>query len=78
MCDCTWRGVGRGTIVIAHEIGHHVQNLLGATVRVRQSQGQVVPESFTHGSSQQRQTWLRRSLTSGRVTQCNTFSQEAP
>jgi predicted metalloprotease len=39
----------------------------------RKSQGTVVPESFTHGSSQQRVTWFRRGLDSGSVQQCNTF-----
>ena len=115
--------------VIAHEVGHHVQNLLGITGKVdamrgrvpeaqmnalsvrvelqadcfagvwthhsqkgkgwlergdideamnaasqigddmlqRKSQGTVVPESFTHGSSQQRQTWFKRGLESGSV-----------
>ncbi|HET9976724.1 MAG TPA: neutral zinc metallopeptidase [Burkholderiaceae bacterium] len=121
--------------VIAHEVGHHVQNLLGITGKVdamrgrvseaqmnalsvrvelqadclagvwahhsqqakgwldrgdieealnaaaqigddnlqRKSQGTVVPESFTHGSSQQRVTWFKRGLESGSVPQCNTF-----
>jgi uncharacterized protein len=121
--------------VIAHEVGHHVQNLLGITGKVdamrgriperemnalsvrvelqadcfagvwarlsqggkiryepgdiqeglnaasqigddmlqRQSRGTVVPESFTHGSSQQRMTWFKRGLDSGSVKQCNTF-----
>jgi predicted metalloprotease len=39
----------------------------------RQSQGTIVPESFTHGSSQQRVEWLRRGLDSGSVDSCNTF-----
>ena len=39
----------------------------------RQSQGRVVPESFTHGSSEQRMTWLRRGMESGRVQDCETF-----
>ena len=39
----------------------------------RQSQGTVVPESFTHGSSEQRVEWLRRGLESGNVDSCNTF-----
>jgi predicted metalloprotease len=39
----------------------------------RRSQGTVVPESFTHGTSAQRVTWLRRGLESGSVDQCNTF-----
>ena len=39
----------------------------------RQSQGRVVPESFTHGSSDQRVSWLRRGLDSGRLESCDTF-----
>jgi uncharacterized protein len=41
----------------------------------RKSQGTVVPESFTHGSSEQRMTWFRRGLESGSVQQCNTFER---
>jgi predicted metalloprotease len=120
--------------VIAHEIGHHVQNLLGLSERVqsarqrvgraegnalsvrlelqadcyagvwghyaaqhdlldpgdaeeglraaasigddrlqRQGQGRVVPESFTHGSSEQRVSWLKRGLESGQIDSCDTF-----
>ncbi len=124
--------------VIAHEVGHHVQNLLGITGKVdgmrgrvserdmnmlsvrvelqadcfagvwaklsqggkiryeagdieeglnaaaqigddtlqRKSQGTIVPESFTHGSSQQRMTWFKRGLDSGSVQQCNTFDAQ--
>jgi predicted metalloprotease len=40
----------------------------------RQSQGYVVPESFTHGSSEQRQRWLQRGLQTGDIRQCDTFS----
>ena len=39
----------------------------------RQSQGRVVPESFTHGSSEQRVSWLRRGLDNGRFEACDTF-----
>jgi uncharacterized protein len=121
--------------VVAHEVGHHVQRLLGITAKVdgmrgrvseeqmnalsvrlelqadclagvwahhsqkakawlepgdieeglnaasrigddtlqRQSQGVVVPESFTHGSSAQRMSWFKRGLSSGNMSQCNTF-----
>jgi predicted metalloprotease len=120
--------------VIAHEVGHHVQNLLGTDRRVRQLQqqrpdavnqlsvmmelqadcfagiwgnslkqrrrldpddieeglraasaigddtlqkkstGRVQPESFTHGSSQQRVAWFTRGYETGRVDSCDTFN----
>ncbi|WUR14156.1 neutral zinc metallopeptidase [[Empedobacter] haloabium] len=122
--------------VIAHEIGHHVQNLMGLSDKVhnaqqrlseaegnalsvklelqadcfagvwafhanrsrqileqgdvetalsaataigddalqRQSQGYVVPDSFTHGTSAQRVRWFRRGIDSGEIAQCDTFS----
>jgi uncharacterized protein len=110
--------------VIAHEVGHHVQHLMGITdvqqnalsVRLelqadcfagvwafhanearkileqgdveealnaasqigddalqRQARGTVRPETFTHGSSEQRVRWFQRGLQSGSVQQCNTF-----
>ncbi len=121
--------------VVAHEVGHHLQNLMGITGKVdamrgrvpeaqmnalsvrvelqadclagvwahhsqkgkgwldqgdiqeamnaaaqigddtlqRQSSGRVRPESFTHGSAQQRMTWFKRGLDSGNANQCNTF-----
>lgn len=122
--------------VIAHEVGHHVQNLLGILPQVNQmqqaanskaqanalsvklelqadcfagiwahyavnqnlfeegdieeavnaaeavgddrlqkrSQGYVVHDSFTHGSSAERMAWFKRGLNSGDVNQCNTFA----
>ncbi|MBU3070823.1 zinc metallopeptidase [Aestuariicella sp. G3-2] len=121
--------------VIAHEVGHHVQTLLGISDKVRQAGqgknqkavnalsvrqelqadcfagvwghtaqrqqlldpgdleealiaataigddrlqkqagGQVVPDSFTHGSSEQRVRWFRRGFDSGDTQSCNTFS----
>ncbi|EQA4283355.1 KPN_02809 family neutral zinc metallopeptidase [Cronobacter dublinensis] len=120
--------------VIAHEVGHHVQKLLGIEPKVRQlqqnasqtevnrlsvrlelqadcfagvwgngmqkegvletgdlqealnaaqaigddrlqqqSQGRVVPDSFTHGTSDQRYSWFKRGFDSGDPAQCNTF-----
>ncbi|MBI0535340.1 hypothetical protein D9599_07135 [Roseomonas sp. KE2513] len=118
--------------IVAHEVGHHVQNLLGILPRVQQAQaradgvernqlqvrvelqadcfagvwanqanranrileegdieqginaaaavgddrvtgGRIAPESFTHGSSQQRARWFRRGLQSGDIRQCDTF-----
>ncbi|AKJ27350.1 neutral zinc metallopeptidase [Caldimonas brevitalea] len=122
--------------VIAHEVGHHVQQLLGVSDRVtqaqrnsseaqanalsvrlelqadclagiwahhsqqargwletgdleealnaaaqigddtlqRRSRGTVVPESFTHGTSEQRARWFRRGMDSGSLQQCDTFN----
>jgi len=121
--------------VIAHEIGHHVQNLLGIAEKVtrarmqmskadanalsvrmelqadcfagiwahdnqsileqgdieeglnaasaigddrlqRQSQGYVVPDSFTHGTSAQRVRWFKRGLQSGQLSSCDTFGAD--
>lgn len=39
-----------------------------------QAQGYVVPDSFTHGTSRQRATWLARGLETGDPAQCDTFS----
>ena len=39
----------------------------------RQARGHVVPDSFTHGSSEQRMRWFRRGLQSGAPGQCDTF-----
>ena len=39
----------------------------------KQSQGYVVPDAFTHGSSDQRVRWFRRGLKEGDVSQCDTF-----
>lgn len=43
----------------------------------RMGQGQVAPESFTHGSSAQRVQWLRRGLDDGSPDGCDTFSSAA-
>ena len=43
----------------------------------RQSRGRVAPESFTHGSSEQRVMWLRRGMDNGRLEACDTFVSNA-
>ncbi len=40
----------------------------------KQTQGRVVPESFTHGTSAQRVSWFKRGMESGRPKDCDTFS----
>ena len=47
---------------------------IGDDALQRKSQGAVVPESFTHGSSEQRVSWFRRGLQSGSLAQCDPFS----
>ena len=43
----------------------------------RRGRGRVSPESWTHGSSEQRVEWLRRGLTQGTVDACDTFGQRS-
>ncbi|MBI3903277.1 MAG: neutral zinc metallopeptidase, partial [Nitrosomonadales bacterium] len=48
-------------------------NAIGDDTLQRQSQGSVVPDSFTHGSSAQRVRWFKRGIDTGRLNNCNTF-----
>ena len=58
-----------------------VQSALGAAAAVgddrlqKMSTGHISPESFTHGSSQQRMHWFKAGLDNGTVAACNTFGQ---
>lgn len=56
------------------EEGMRAAQAIGDDTLQRQSQGRVVPDSFTHGSSAQRQEWLRRGMESGDPAVCDTFS----
>ena len=47
---------------------------IGDDTLQRQGQGQVVPDSFTHGSSQQRMNWFMKGFQTGNPNQCDTFS----
>ena len=75
--------------VVAHEWGHHIQNIQGVfrahdTRETAQAigddrlqekyQGSSNPETWTHGSADQRATWLQRGLDSGDISTCDTWS----
>ena len=47
---------------------------IGDDALQRASRGRVVPDSFTHGTSEQRQTWFHRGFQTGDDEQCDTFS----
>ncbi|RSZ57650.1 metalloprotease [Massilia atriviolacea] len=47
---------------------------IGDDALQRQSQGHVVPDSFTHGTSEQRARWFKRGLETGKVDTCDTFA----
>ena len=51
---------------------------IGDDVLQKAARGVVVPESFTHGSAEQRQRWFRAGLQSGRIESCDTFAAGAP
>ncbi len=51
---------------------------IGDDALQRQSQGRVVPESFTHGSSAQRMRWFKRGMDSGDPGACDTFGAREP
>ena len=58
-----------------------VESALGAAAAVgddhlqKMARGRVQPETFTHGSSEQRMSWFSKGLNSGTIAGCNTFSQ---
>ncbi|MBD9373238.1 zinc metallopeptidase [Rhizobium sp. ARZ01] len=61
-----------------------LEEALNAAVQIgddtiqKRMQGYVVPESFNHGTSEQRQRWFKRGFDSGRVQDCDTFSVGTP
>ena len=56
------------------EEGFRAASAVGDDSIQKRSQGYVVPESFTHGSAEQRLRWFRTGLETGDVRRCNTFS----
>lgn len=60
----------QGDIAEAMDAAHKI----GDDYLQKRSTGQVVPDSFTHGSSEQRQRWFERGWQTGDMQQCDTFS----
>jgi uncharacterized protein len=58
------------------EAGMRAAEAIGDDTLQRRSQGRVVPESFTHGTSEQRREWLLRGYQSGDPAACDTFSAQ--
>jgi uncharacterized protein len=58
------------------EEGLQAASSIGDDRLQQQSQGYVVPESFTHGSSEQRVSWFKRGIESGSVESCDTFRSD--
>jgi hypothetical protein len=56
------------------EEGLNAASAIGDDRLQQQTQGRVVPESFTHGSSAQRVRWFKQGMQTGRMESCDTFS----
>lgn len=59
------------------EEGLRAASAIGDDRLQRQSQGYVVPDAFTHGSSQQRVAWFNQGFDKGDIAACDTFSDNA-
>jgi predicted metalloprotease len=67
-----------GTILEDGDIeeGLNAASAIGDDRLQKQTQGRVVPESFTHGTSEQRVRWFRRGMESGGIAACDTFGAD--
>ena len=68
--DEQWKLIQPGDV----EAAMRTAAAIGDDTLQRRSQGYVVPDSFTHGTSEQRQRWFNIGLKSGAITSCNTFT----
>ncbi|HAH11660.1 MAG TPA: hypothetical protein DCL54_05435 [Alphaproteobacteria bacterium] len=68
--DAQFRSMEQGDI----QEGLAAASAVGDDRLQQQAQGRIVPESFTHGSSEQRMRWFTKGLQSGTMDTCNTFS----
>ncbi|MGA7016697.1 MAG: neutral zinc metallopeptidase, partial [Pseudolabrys sp.] len=67
-----WKFIEPGDV----EAAMQTASAIGDDRLQRQSQGYVVPDAFTHGSSAQRTRWFTTGLKSGTVASCDTFGAE--
>jgi predicted metalloprotease len=67
--DEKWRVIEPGDV----EAAMQTASAIGDDRLQRRTQGYVVPDAFTHGSSEQRVRWFMAGLKSGDVASCNTF-----
>ena len=58
------------------EAALNAASAIGDDALQRQSRGEVIPDSFTHGTSAQRVRWFTRGIQKGQVTDCNTFEAQ--
>jgi predicted metalloprotease len=68
-----WRILEQGDI----EEALNAAAAIGDDKLQQQGQGRVVPDSFTHGSSEQRMRWLQQGLRTGQIQSCDTFNARA-
>jgi predicted metalloprotease len=55
------------------EEGLRAAEAIGDDLIQKRAQGYANPETFTHGTSEQRMTWFNRGLQTGQIEPCNTF-----
>jgi predicted metalloprotease len=60
------------------EAGLNAASQIGDDKMMKRSQGVVVPDAFTHGSSQQRTYWFGTGMKTGDLRSCDTFTQTTP
>jgi predicted metalloprotease len=66
----TWKFIEPGDV----EAAMQTSAAIGDDRLQRQAQGYVVPDAFTHGSSEQRTHWFTAGLRSGKIENCDTFA----